>query len=549
MKQRTKGKAVGKGRKREWMIGAGLIAYLAGLMIRIPLSHMIGDQGLVFFSMGMEVFTLISVVLSYGTARAVAVLVKYRVKREMYKSAKKVCRNALILTAAAGAAAAAVLFFFAEYIASTLLLEHMGYLAIVAVAPAIFLAAVMGVLRGYFQGMGTMIPTVHSKLVVQIIMLAAGLLFGYLMYSYGCKVADFLKSSQYAAAYGAMGAAIGWSVACLFGVFHLLFIHMIYKNTLKQQLTRDNSKYTESNGQILSMLISTALPYMLCALLYNMNYLADQRIYNYAANLNGQAATRASHWGVYYGKYSAVAGVAAVACALVGTVGIPRIIQAYEKQGHKDTQFLLAKSVHHIAVITIPCAVLSAVLAEPITGVLFTGDKSTAAKLLQTGSSVMVFFPFAYFFMGLLQRIRKMNLVILGGLAAFLLHLPVLFLLVMNTEMGITAVVCGLMVFWLTVCVIGYIGVMKYMQYSQDWIRIFGITAIAAGVSGLVGMLLCKLLLSLVGNVITLLLCLPVCLIVYNILLILLKGIREDELEDMPGGMLIVFLAKKVHLM
>lgn len=560
MKQSTKGRKarktgnegnvrkVGKGKRREWILGAGLLAYLVTLMIRIPLSHIIGDQGMGFFAMGMEAFTLVSVVLSYGMARAVAVLVKYRVKREMFKSAKKVCRNAMLLAVILGTVAAAVFFIFAEFIASTLLLEHMGYMALAAVAPAMILAAVMGVLRGYFQGMGTMIPTVHSKLVVQIIMLAAGLLFGYTTYSYGRKIADFLQSSQYAAAYGAMGAAIGWSVACLFGVLHLLFIDMIYKGTFKQQLMKDTSKYTESNGQILTMLISTALPYMLCALLYNLNYLADQRIYNYVANVKGQTS-RAVHWGIYYGKYSAVTGIVAVLCTLAVIGGIPKIMQAYERQAHKDTQFLLAKAIHSLAVVTIPGAVLLAVLAEPIVGVLFKGDRNTAVRLLQTGSCVTIFFPFAYFFMALLQRIRKINFVIISGLAAFLLHLLVLFLLVMNTEMGITAVACGLTVFWFTACVIGYIGVIRYMQYSQEWIRVYGIPTFSAAVAGFVGMLFVKLLAGLLGNAVTLLICLPLCILIYNVLLILLKGITEDELEDMPGGMLIVFLAQKLHLM
>lgn len=548
MKQKTKAKKGGRSKRREWMIGAGLIAYLIGLIIRIPLGRIIGDQGMGFFSVGMEVFTVISIVLSYGLSKAVTVLIKYRVRREMFKSARRVYHNAMTMAVIVGALAAAGVFFFSEFIAETLVLEHMSYMAAAAAAPAVFLAVVMGVLRGYFQGMGTMIPTVHSKLLVNMIMFVSSLLAGSVLYRYGMKVAALLRNQEYAASYGAMGAAVGLSAACLFGLLHLLLIKMAYSGTFKQQLLRDTSKYTEANGQIVSMLLSTALPYMLCGLLYNMNYLADQRIYNYAVNLKEQGASRAVHWGVYYGKYSVVIGILAILCALVGTVGIPKIVQLYEKQERREVQFQLGRYIHSMAVIAVPAAVLTAVLAEPAAGVLFTGDQKTAVTLIQAGSTVILFFPFAYFFMGILQRIRKMKDVIFGGLAAFLLHLIVLVLLLMNTSMGITAVACGMIVFWLVSCAVGFIGVMRYLQYSQEWLRTFGITVIAAGISGLLGMLLSKALLP-AGDIVTLLVCLIVCLIVYNLLLLLLKGVREEELEDMPGGRILIFLGEKLHLM
>ena len=72
MKQKMKVTKTGRGRRREWMLGAGLIAYLIGLVIRIPLIRIIGDKGLGFFAPSMEIFALISTVLCYGISRAVA---------------------------------------------------------------------------------------------------------------------------------------------------------------------------------------------------------------------------------------------------------------------------------------------------------------------------------------------------------------------------------------------------------------------------------------------------------------------------------------------
>ncbi len=549
MKQKSKIKGTGRGKRREWMLAAGLIVYLIMFILRIPLVRMIGDKGLGFFSAGMEIFAVASAVFCYGVSKAVAILVKYRAKREMFKSARKVYRNALFVTLLACVLMALFLFFFSEFIAETLLLEYMSYLSIAAVAPAVLLSGILGVMRGYLQGMGAMTPTVHSRLLEKLIMFVVCLLLATTLSAYGKKVAALLRNTEYAAAYGAMGAAMGVSIACGFGLAYLLLIRLIYAGTFKQQLENDTAKYVESSGQISSLFLSTGLPYILCALLYNMNYLAEQRIFNYAMNKQEKGSLRVAHWGIYYGKYSVVVGIAAIICTLAAVYGMPKIAQMYDKQEYGEVKYRIGNIVHNLAVLTIPFAVWTAMLAKPIVGMLFTGDQNTAVKLLQTGSCIIVFFPFAYFFMSLLQRMRKIKIVIMGGLAAFISHLIFLLVLISVTKLGIQAVVLGLLVFWAAVCVIGFIGVMRYTQFVPEWIRTFGITVISAGVSGLAGMLLSKAMLSWAGNIITFFVCFLICAVIYLVLMILLKGIREDELEDMPGGRVLAALAEKMHLL
>ena len=151
--------------------------------------------------------------------------------------------------------------------------------------------------------------------------------------------------------------------------------------------------------------------------------------------------------------------------------------------------------------------------------------------------------------MSLLQRIRKIRTVILGGLAAFVLHLIFLFVLINSTKLGILAVALGLLVFWLVACIVGFVGVMQSIRFSVDWIRTLGVTTIAAAGSGLIGWFLSKLLFGLIGGMATFIICFILCIIVYTVVLIALKGVREDELEDMPGGSVIVVLAERMHLM
>lgn len=549
MMQNTRVKRTGRGKRREWVLGVGLMAWLVGLVFRIPLSRMIGDKGVGFFAAAMEIFAVSSAVMCYGISKAVAILVKYRAKRDMYKSAKKIYQSAMLFTILFSTLIALFVFFFSEFIAQTFVLEYRSYLAVAAIAPAILLSGLLGIMRGYLQGMGAMMPTVHSRLLEKFVMLVVGLLLAAALFSYGEKVAALLRDTEYAAAYGAMGASIGVSVACGIGILHMVLIRLIYAGTFKQQLMGDTAKYVESNGQVISTFFSAALPYMICALLYNIHYLVDQRVFNYAMNKQEKGSIRVAHWGVYYGKYSVVIGIVAIICTLSAISAIPKIAQMYDKQEYGEVKYRIGSAIHNLAVLTIPCAVWVAVLAKPIVSMLFKGDQDTAVKLLQSGSGVIVLFTFGYFLMLLMQRIHKFKMVILGGLAAFLIHLIFLFILISSTELGIIAVVLGLLVFWLVVCVTGFIGIVQYMQYSPEWIRTFGVTAAASGVSGIVGMLLGKVMISWAGGIATFFVCIIVCILIYLVLMIALRGIREDELEDMPGGRIIIVLAERMRLL
>ena len=149
MMQNTKVKKTGRGKRREWVLGVGLMAGLVGFVFRIPLSRMIGDKGVGFFAPAMEIFMVSSAMMCYGISKAVAILVKYRAKRDMYKSARKIYQSALVFTILFSALMTLFVFFFSEFIAQTFILEYRGYLAIAAIAPAILLSGLLGVMRGY----------------------------------------------------------------------------------------------------------------------------------------------------------------------------------------------------------------------------------------------------------------------------------------------------------------------------------------------------------------------------------------------------------------
>ena len=64
---------------------------LIGMMIfRLVMGKLVGDKGMACFGSANEIYFIVAGTFSFGLSEAVSVLVRYRVRREQYKSAQRV---------------------------------------------------------------------------------------------------------------------------------------------------------------------------------------------------------------------------------------------------------------------------------------------------------------------------------------------------------------------------------------------------------------------------------------------------------------------------
>lgn len=89
-------------------------------------------------------------------------------------------------------------------------------------APTIFLVAILGVIRGFFQGQSTMIPTAVSQILEQIVNAIVSIAAGYGMMKAFASSPDV---AAYGAAGSTLGTAMGALTAVLFMGFCMRYIH------------------------------------------------------------------------------------------------------------------------------------------------------------------------------------------------------------------------------------------------------------------------------------------------------------------------------------
>ena len=531
---------------------ASIVSRIIGLLYRIPLIGIIGDVGMDYYATAFEIYNNLLIISSYSLPLAVSKLVAADMSRGRKKNAFRIFRGALAFATLTGGIAALILFFGAE--AFTVAMKTpFSIFAVRVLIPTLIIVAVLGVLRGFFQGLGSMMPTAISQVLEQIANAIVSIWAAYVLYKYGMKVGAILGNQEnYAAAYGAAGGTLGTGIGALTALLFSCFVLFAYMHAYKRQTRREGLSKVDSYRHIFHTLIITIIPVLLSTTIYNCNTLVDMAVFKNIANAQGYSALEISTWnGVYTGRYKTLINVPISIASALAASSVPALTAAYTKKNMDEVRSQINSAIRFIMLISIPCAVGMGVLAEPILKLVHLSDESgMAAVMLLYGAVSIVFFSLSTLSNGLLQGINRMKEPVKNAAIALVLHVIVLVVLMYAFKLNIYAVIFANAAFGLIMSILNALSIRKYVGYRQEIVKTFLIPGLAAGIMGVVVWALYKGLIYLLRiNAVATVLSILIGAVVYFALVLLLKGMGEAELRRLPKGHLLVKLAKKAHLL
>ena len=266
-------------------------------------------------------------------------------------------------------------------------------------------------------------------------------------------------------------------------------------------------------------------------------------------NLSSDTQDSVAQWGCFYGKYLVVIFGISALLSLTGIEPVRKIIYWIEREEYRGAKEKIAITLHQVMIWTIPAAVFTAALAENILNILFKGNNMMYATWIMWGSVTIVFYVLALIFSNMLIRLRKIGQVLLYAGITLAGTVILTYLLLVNTKLGILALVFGSVLFYGVLAVTGFVLVCRGLQYRQEWIRSVAFPIIAAGISGLILMLLNKAFESALGSSISMVISLPVGIAAYVILLLAIRSVNEKELENMILGRVLIRIGHMLHLL
>ena len=527
---------------------AGILSRIIGIARRFPMQHIFGDKGNGYYAAAYSVYSIMLIISCYSLPLAVSKAVSSKISKRQYKSAQRVFQCAMVFALTMGGITFFVCEFLGDFLAEHVMEEPMGAMALKVLGPALLTVSVMGVFRGYFQGLGTMMPTAISQILEQIFVLIGSIAGTYVLYNYGGKVGALLHNEDYAPAYGAAGASIGPVLGSVVGLLFLAFVYMLYRKGTKRRSSRDMNGRVDGYPQIFKLIILTIIPVLLSSTVYNISDVIDTSIFGKVMVAKGLGDVKTDIWGVYTGKYKVLVNVPiALANAMCSSI-VPVLTKLMVREEYGRAKERIGQAMRFTMIVAFPSAVGLAVLARPIISMLFKGEVDMAVKMLHVGSVSVIFFAISTLTNGVLQGINRMKVPVRNAAISLVIHIVFLYV-TLQLGMGINAVIYANILFAAIVCVLNAMAIRKYMRYRPELVLTFAIPAIASGVMGIVIGLLNLLLAKTAGNVVTVFVGICVGAVVYFAVLILLKGINEHDLRSMPGGRTVLTVAKRMRLM
>ncbi|MBQ5951800.1 MAG: polysaccharide biosynthesis protein [Lachnospiraceae bacterium] len=529
---------------------ASIVSRLIGLLYRIPMTNAIGSDGIGVYSTAYNVYFICLLLSSYSLPTAVSKLVSERMALHQYKNAQRILRVSMVFALIAGTAAAAVMFFGADFLAVKMQNMPEARIAIMTLAPTIFIMAFLGVLRGYFQGMGSMVPTAISQVLEQFLNAIVSVTAAISLFAYGRGLDELYSTSNQAVSWGAAGGTIGTGAGAFIAFVFCALLYLAYRRVIRKNVRRDRSKQLEGYPYLMKCLLVTAIPIILNTGVYNVSIIFDNSLFGHYTSSAGIYDQYKLLWGEFSGKYHLLTNVPISMSNALALSIVPALSRAVARRNFSEAADKTDTSIRFIMVVAVPCVVGLSVLAMPIMNMLFKSDNTLAAQMMTVGSFTIIFYSLSTVTNAILQGMNHMHVPVINALIALILHNICLVIFLWGFHWGIYGAVWGNISFGIFMCVLNFISLRRYLSFHINWKKTVILPVICSAVMGVITWLVYHFGFKAIGhNTLMTLFSMMIAVAVYGVMLLVTRCVEEAELYSFPKGALLVKIAKKLHLL
>ena len=411
------------------VLGAGgILAKFLGVLYRIPLSNIIGAEGIGLYQMVFPFYTLLLTISSAGLPAAISKMVAEALAQNDRKGAEKVFKAAVVSLSVLGVIATLLVFALHKVVAK-LQGNSAAALSYVGIAPALFFVALVSAFRGFFQGRQNMLPTALSQLTEQIVKIAFGIVFAKMLLPYGT-------------AYAALGALLGVSVSEAFAAAQLWIQYLVYKKKERKHryipeadchgdgVHADGERQacaapspcdtvtipTAPRPSVVRRLFAISIPITLGAIILPVTQLIDSAL---VINIlkGGGFSERISTilYGLMTGHVMSLINMPVVLSVAVAAAVMPGIAASNIKGNKPAVEKKTGSALRTAVILAVPCVVIMCVFSRQIIGLLYGRslrndpvlEAETAARLLSATSLSIVYIAVVQVITAALQAVGK----------------------------------------------------------------------------------------------------------------------------------------------
>lgn len=503
---------------------SGMIAKILGAVYRIPLTNLLGAEGIGIYQLVFPIYALMLTLSSSGIPTAISRLVSEKRALGNFEDSKRIMKSAFFLLFVLGSLAMIIMFAISVPLADLQgnSVIKFGYYA---VAPSILIVAISAYFKGWFQGNMNMLPTALSQIAEQTFKMIFGLMFAYLLLPQGI-----------------INAVVG----ALIGITLSEFIAMLIMAVIYFAKRDKNSPKVPFDLTATKNIVRVSLPIMASGLIFPIVQFVDSLLIVNLLSARGLAHDIAiGQYGILSAPVNSLINMPIV-ITLAFAIAIVPIISS--KRALRDAVTIKDKSSMAVKLsflIGAPCFVAIFVLAKPLMQILYPSLSADSielgASLLMVSSVSVILLSLSQVFTSLMQALGKTIKPVIILLVTAITKITLDVVLILN--MGIIGATLSSVIAY-TLCVItGWLTMTKLLGREENLVKNISKILIISVIIGLIifglTFLLTKWWLLLASVLIT-----PP---LYFVLIVAVKVFKKEELLSFPFGVKIVKFSEKFH--
>ncbi len=537
---------------------SGILCKVIGAFFKVPLTNMIHDEGMGYFSSAYSIYTVLFTISTAGIPVAVSRIISSYIVKKDAVAVKRTFRMSLAILLVLGALGSIGMFAFAGTLAKDVIKNTNAVYAIKALSPTLFFICLESALRGYFQGHQNMTPTSVSQIIEAVGKLGIGIAGALYAQSKNMDV-------PHVAAYAIIGIGIGAAVSCLY----LISAKLAYKKY--DYGIPEVGTVSPSSGKILSEIALIAVPITLSSLVLSVTNLVDSTVIMRRLQSSGlslefsrsllnpekfnilemsvkQIKEEAAN--ILYGNYTSLAvtyfNLPLVLLTPLSISIIPVLSEAFTKKDRAAIKSVTDSAFRLQSAVSLPCAMGLCVLAEPALKVLYAPDSSVMAAPLLSILSISIFFvAMTSVTNAILQSLHKQWLPIISMAVGVAVKFIVAYILIGIKGVYIYGAPISTVACYLSAMLVNFFFMAKYTKCVPSIKTVFLKPFLSSVACALSAFGAYKLFYAIHPGRIATLAAIAIAAVVYVAFLLLIGALSEDDIKLLPKGDKInAFIAK-----
>lgn len=431
---------------------SGVVCKALGAFFRLPLTNLLGFEGIGVFQMIMTLYSFSLVVTSGGVCASMSKLVSSALARQKYEKISTYFLRAILIGVGSGLVVGGLFAVLGKFICVLQKIEtNQSYLLFVILLPA---GAVIAAVRGYFQGYGNMMPTAISQVVEQVTKFVFGLLFAFL----------FGKNSVTGGVFGAFfGIVISEICTCI-----LLFVWFAVKREktfLKQTMFEDKKEFDKTNFFL--VLAASIMPLTKA---FDGLVVVPRLM---AAGFSNDMAVKL--FGLESGVVSAILNLPLVFSVAITTAILPNV--SYAASSGASSRRTIEKGLKLLIYSILPSVFGLVAISKQLLPLCYNG--MTDASLIVVFNMMLfegfytVLVAIMQFLLVILQANGNLKFIVIVQLVGGALKMLLTFFLTATASVNIYALILGNIVMASVVCVLFLLKCKKITNFSVELFDLF----------------------------------------------------------------------------